>query len=134
VSFLWIDYHQGAHGLAHRPSTRGLLMSIASQVADVLRDTCPGLSAEATAIALGIDLRPADGARYRFMTGPSRVEYDSQAIPAAQQSSIQRAIVLHVLNALELRLPRQMSLSGLVREVFEPTASAEAELRAVRQR
>jgi hypothetical protein len=53
-------------------------------------------------------------------------------MPAAQQSSIQRAIVLHVLNALELRLPRQMSLSGLVREVFEPTVSTEA-LRAVRQ-
>lgn len=108
-------------------------MSIATQVAHVLRVTCPGLSAEATAIALDIELSPLPGARYRFVAVCSRVEYDSIATPAEQQACIQRAIICHVLDALELRLPKQITIAALAREVFEPTASGEV-LRVVHRR
>jgi hypothetical protein len=107
-------------------------MSIASQVAYVLRVTCPGLSAEATAIALDIELCPMPAARYRYVAVCSRVEYDLLATPAEQRACIQRAIICHVLDALELQLPRQITIAALAREVFEPTAFGEV-LRVVHQ-
>jgi hypothetical protein len=108
-------------------------MSIASQVAYVLRDRCSGLSTEATAIVLDIELCPAPGARYRYLSNPARVEYDSDMPPAEQCSCIRRAVVYRVLDILALRLPIGVSMSAVVREVFEPTSSNELLLAARRQ-
>lgn len=98
-------------------------MSIASQIAYVLRDTCPGLSTEAMAIALRLELCPAPATRYRFVQTTMRVEYDSLAAPAVQERCIQRAIVCHVLDALGLKLPRDVALADVVRDVFGTKAS-----------
>lgn len=109
-------------------------MSIASQIAYVLQDTCPGLSTEATAIALGLDLCPAPGARYCFWQDSSRVEYDSLLKPAEQERYIQRAIICRTLDDLSLQLPREVTIAALTYEVFTARAFGAALRRVVRQR
>lgn len=84
---------------------------IARQIAHVLRDLCPALSAEGMAAALGIQLRPAPCAAYRYRRSPPSVEYDALATPAEQERALQRAVVLHVLDAL--KLPAGMFPVGL---------------------
>lgn len=76
-------------------------MDTAHRIAHVLRGLCAGLSPEGTAAALGIELRPAVGARYRYCPGPRAwVEYDALAAPAEQQRMVQRAVVLHMLGRM----------------------------------
>lgn len=77
-------------------------MLIARQIAHVLGDLCPGLSAEGIAAAIGLQLVPLPCARYRFLRAPARVEYDSLATPAEQERCLQRAVVVHCLDTLRL--------------------------------
>lgn len=77
-------------------------MLIARQIANALRDLCPGLSAEGMAAVLGIQLVPLPCARYRYLREPVRVEYDSLATPAEQERWLQRAVVVHVLDTLKV--------------------------------
>jgi len=75
---------------------------IALQIAHALQDLCPSLSAEGMAAALGIQLCPLPCAAYRYRRAPASVEYDALATPAEQERALQRAVVLHVLDALKL--------------------------------
>lgn len=98
-------------------------MLIARLISSALSDLCPGLSAEAIAAALGIQLAPAPCARYRYIRWPApRVEYDSLAVPAEQEQYVQRAIVLHCIDTLigrEARAASMPVLADVTREVFE---------------
>lgn len=94
-------------------------MTLARQIADVLQDLCPGLSAEATAVALGIELCPAPCSPYCYRREPSpRVQYDAIAPAEQQQRDIERAIVVYLLDVLELRLPTLTSTIALTDAVF----------------
>lgn len=78
-------------------------MYIARQIATALSKLCPGLSTEATAAALGIQLTPIPRGTYRYFRAPEpRVEYDALATPAEQERCLQRAIVLRCLDTLRL--------------------------------
>ena len=93
-------------------------MPIADKIAYVLSVKCDGLSTNATATALGLDLRPAAGARYRYVAADLRVEYDSLGTPQEQRENVQRAIVYYLLDTLGEKIPRDMSSTELVRAVF----------------
>lgn len=94
-------------------------MTLARQIADVLRQLCPGLSAEATAVALGIELCPVPCGAYCYRRAPQpHVQYDALAPAAEQQRDIERAIVVHLLDAMELRLPALTSTIALTEAVF----------------
>jgi hypothetical protein len=92
-------------------------MLIARQIAHALRDLCPGLSPEATAAALGIELCPAPHARYRYTREPARVEYDSLADQGEQERALQRAVVLHALGSLKLA-PGSPSIMTVTEQVW----------------
>lgn len=92
-------------------------MLIARQIAHALRDLCPGLSPEATAAALGIELCPAPHARYRYTREPARVEYDSLADRGEQERALQRAVVLHALGSLKLA-PGSPSIMTVTEQVW----------------
>jgi hypothetical protein len=92
-------------------------MLIARQIAHALQDLCPGLTPEATAAALGIELRPAPCARYRYTREPARVEYDSLADPGEQERMLERAIVLHALGSLRLA-PGSPSIIAVTEQVW----------------
>lgn len=78
-------------------------MYIARQIATALHKLCPGLSTEATAAALGIQLTPIPRGTYRYFTEPTpRVEYDALATPDEQERCLQRAIVLRCLESMRL--------------------------------
>lgn len=95
-------------------------MTLARQIADVLQTLCPELSAEAIAAALGIELCPSLCSSYCYRRAPSpRVHYDALAPAAEQQRDIERAIVVHMLDVLELRLPALTSTIALTEAVFE---------------
>lgn len=106
-------------------------MCTAREIADVLQALCPGLSTEGMAAALGIELRPAPAARYRYLRAPARVEYDSLATPDEQARAIQRAIVVHTIEAVRgesLKLPPDapsiIAIAGELAELLSPAAVA----------
>lgn len=93
-------------------------MLIARQIAHALQGLCPGLTAEATAAVLGIELRPAPCARYRYCSQPAaRVEYDSLADPQEQRRMVERAVVLHALGSTRLG-PGSPSIIALTEQVW----------------
>jgi hypothetical protein len=93
-------------------------MLIARQIAHALSALCPGLSVEATAVALGIQLTPLPRVRYRYLSKPEpRVEYDCLATPAEQERWLQRAVVLRCLDTLKLAAGTP-SLADITDEVF----------------
>lgn len=78
-------------------------MFIARRIARALATLCPGLTTEGMAAALGIHLAPAPCARYRYYRLPApRVEYDVLATAAEQEQCLQRAVVMHCLDTLQL--------------------------------
>lgn len=77
-------------------------MMISRQIAHILRDLCPALSAEGMAAALGIQLLPTPCAAYRYRRSPPSVVYDALAAPAEQERAVRRAVVLYMLDVLDL--------------------------------
>jgi hypothetical protein len=93
-------------------------MLIARQIAQALSALCPGLSAEAIAVSLGLQLTPLPCVRYRYVRGSEpRVEYDSLATPAEQERCLQRAVVVRCLDTLKLAAGTP-SLIDITDEVF----------------
>lgn len=91
---------------------------LARQIVDTLNELCPGLSMEAVAVALGLELRPQPRASYRYRRVPApHVEYDSLGSPAEQERCLQRAIVCRCIDVLDLTA-KTPSILAVTSEVF----------------